>query len=141
MKTVFFSLLILICSAKLIGQTDTIVRADSVKKDIDLVFTYAEVMPQFEGGEVAFFQYMQANIQYPVSAMKNKKQGTVYISFIVENDGSISNVEEVRGVAGVPELTAEAIRVISEMPKWKPGEMNGKKVRVWITKPVKFILK
>jgi TonB family protein len=103
------------------------------------IFTYAEKMPEFIG-EGGFMHYLATNIKYPNVAREMGKQGTVYISFVVEKDGSITNVRERKGVSGAPDLTKEAIRVIAAMPKWKPGEMNGKPVRIEMTQPIKFVL-
>lgn len=110
------------------------------KPDSLAVFTFAEEQPVFPGGSAAFMKYLQTNIQYPQLEKEANKQGSVYISFIVEKDGSISNIKAVKEVPGAPGLTKEAIRVISMMPKWIPGKMNGRAVRVEITQPIKFVL-
>lgn len=103
--------------------------------DTNMVHEFAEVMPELPGG---LQNYMVNNIKYPVTERDAYKQGTVYISFIIEKDGTVSNIKERKGVPGAPGLTEEAIRVISSMPKWKPGTTNGKPVRVQLTQPVKF---
>ena len=113
---------------------------DSAAKNTDPVYSYAEVMPMFPGSDGAFIEYLQKNIQYPEPERKARKQGTVYVSFIVEKDGSITNVEIVKAVADAPEFSTEAIRVFSSMPKWSPGQMNGHPVRVKMVQPVAFRL-
>lgn len=100
---------------------------------------FAETMPSFVGGEIAFQQYLRDTLHYPKAEREAGKSGTVYVKFCVEKDGSISNVTVVKEVPGAPGFTNEAIRVISEMPKWNPGLMNGRAIRVWVTQPVKFI--
>jgi protein TonB len=95
-------------------------------------------MPDFAGA--GFQAYLKNNIKYPVIEKEAGKQGTVYVSFVVEKDGSITNVKEAKGVPGAPGLTKEAIRVISAMPKWKPGLMNGHPVRIEMKQPVRFVL-
>lgn len=104
------------------------------------VFQFAEKVASFPGGEAAFFKYIRDNIKYPKEEKDASKQGTVYVSFVVEKDGSITNVETLKGVPGAPGLSKEAERVIASMPKWIPGEMNGKPVRLQMTQPIKFVL-
>jgi len=104
----------------------------------DAVYTYVEEAPQFPGGEKARALFLQNNIKYPKLALQNKIQGKVYISFIIEKDGSLTNIKVLQGVgAGCDE---EALRVARLMPKWKPGKTQGHEVRVVITMPVNFVL-
>jgi protein TonB len=117
---------------------ETIVTTKSIAADSE-VFTFAEVMPEFlPKGE--FYKFLAQNIRYPIAEKKKKIQGVVYVSFIIEKDGSVSNVQLVKEVLNGPGLSTEAIRVISIMPNWKPGEMNGHPVRVQLVQPVKFVL-
>lgn len=102
----------------------------------DDVRDIAEQMPSFPDGMGALMQYLSSNIKYPVEAVKNGMQGRVVTSFIVEKDGSISEVKVVKSVH--PALDAEAVRVVKAMPKWNPGKENGKPVRVKFTLPVTF---
>ena len=103
------------------------------------VFEVVESMPEFPGGGMtAMMQFLSKNIRYPVNAQKNGTQGRVTVQFIVNIDGSISNIGIIRGVD--PELDGEAVRVISTMPNWKPGTQKGKPVRVKYTVPVMFRL-
>ena len=103
------------------------------------VFEVVESMPEFPGGGMtAMMQFLSKNIKYPVNAQKNGTQGRVTVQFIVNADGSISNIGIIRGVD--PELDGEAVRVISTMPNWKPGTQKGKPVRVKYTVPGMFRL-
>lgn len=108
-------------------------------KKNNMVFDVVEVMPQYPGGQTAMLQYMMKNIKYPKQAMKEGIQGRVTVSFIVEKDGSISNVSPIHPVH--PLLDKEAIRVVKSMPKWSPGKQKGKPVRVRFNLPVMFKLK
>ena len=102
------------------------------------VYSLVEVMPEFPGGEKALLGYLIRTVKYPVEAMENGFQGKVFVSYIVENDGSISHINVQRGVQ--PSLDAEAIRVVKGMPRWIPGRQNGKTVRVSYTVPINFVL-
>ena len=104
----------------------------------DLVFTVVEVMPEFPGGQGALLQFLAKSIKYPVIAQQNGIQGRVTCSFVVGKDGVIRKIEVIRGVD--PSLDLEATRVISMMPKWKPGMQKGKEVSVKYTVPVTFRL-
>lgn len=107
---------------------------------VEDVLMFAEEMPQFPGGQAGMHKFLQDNIQYPETALKKKKQGTVYIKFTIEKDGAVSEVGVAKGIENAPELDAEAVRVFEGMPNWEPGLMNGKPVRVSMTMPVKFVL-
>lgn len=102
-------------------------------------FKIVEQMPTYAEGEAAMFEFIYANIQYPPIAKDNWIQGTVYATFVVEKDGSISNVKIVRDIGGG--CGEEAARVIKLMPNWLPGRQRGRPVRVQFTLPVKFMLK
>ena len=107
-------------------------------KKNDMVFDVVEVMPQFPGGQIAMLKYIMENIKYPEQAMKEGIQGRVAVRFIVEKDGSISDVKPILSVH--PLLNKEAVRVVESMPKWTPGKQNGKPVRVRFNLPVMFKL-
>ena len=107
-------------------------------KKNDMVFDVVEVMPQVPGGQIAMLQYLMKNIKYPEQAVKEGIQGRVTVRFIVEKDGSISDVKPVLSVH--PLLNKEAVRVVKSMPKWTPGKQNGKPVRVRFNLPVMFKL-
>ena len=102
------------------------------------VFDVVEVMPSFPGGQGALIQYLNSHVKYPVVAQENGIQGRVTISFVVERDGSITDVKVARSVD--PSLDKEAARVVSSMPRWTPGKQNGSAVRVKFNVPVVFKL-
>ena len=102
------------------------------------VFDVVEEMPSFPGGQGALMSYLASNIKDPVVAQENGVQGRVIVSFVVERDGSISDVRVARSVD--PSLDREAQRVVKSMPRWKPGKQNGSAVRVKYTVPVVFRL-
>lgn len=102
------------------------------------VFDVVEQMPSFPGGTAALMQYLGNNVKYPVVAQENGVQGRVVVSFVVERDGSITDVKVVRSVD--PSLDKEAARVVQSMPKWIPGKQNGQTVRVKYNVPVAFKL-
>lgn len=102
------------------------------------VHSMVEQMPEFPGGEDALFAYLGENIKYPESAKEENVEGTSYISFIVRPDGSIDNVKDKRSPD--KRLSDEAVRVIENMPNWKPGEKDGEKVSVEYMLPVQFKL-
>ena len=102
------------------------------------VFEVVEQMPSFPGGMGALMQYLSKNIKYPPFAEENSIQGRVICTFVVERDGSVTDIHIAKGVD--PSLDKEAIRVVSGMPKWIPGRQNGQSVRVKYTLPVTFRL-
>lgn len=108
--------------------------------DSNAVLHYAEVMPVFPGGNEARIKYIADNIVYPEKEKAEGKTGTVYVRFTVNRDGSVSDVTVVRQARNGAGFNAEAIRVVSSMPNWTPGMMNGKTVRVSMVVPVKFML-
>ncbi len=104
------------------------------------IFYVVEDMPHFPGGKAKLSEYISSNIKYPKNARKSKIEGTVPVNFTVDTKGYIKNVFVAKGKGIDPELDKEAIRVISEMPKWDPGTQRGKKVPVDLSVPVKFSL-
>jgi protein TonB len=102
------------------------------------IFTVVEESPGFPGGDVARIQFLQENIKYPQMARESGIQGTVYVTFVVERDGRVTDVKVLRGIGGG--CDEEAIRVIKAMPKWNPGKQRGKPVRVQFNMPIKFTL-
>ena len=103
------------------------------------VFDVVEQMPEYPGGPSALIEYLSQNVKYPEDAKQQKIEGRVLATFVVETDGSVSNVEVVK--PAFPSLDAEAVRVLSAMPKWTPGMQSGKVVRVKYTVPINFSLK
>ncbi len=102
------------------------------------VYYEVDEMPSFPGGLNGLMTFLAQNMVYPVTAQENGVQGRVTVSFVVETDGSITDVEVARSVD--PFLDREAMRIVKAMPKWTPGKKNGKPVRVKYTVPVVFRL-
>ena len=102
------------------------------------IYTVVEKAPSFPRGETAMFMFLGQNIRYPQRASEDGYSGTVYVRFVVETDGTLTNIEVVKGVGGG--CSEEAVRVVKMMPNWIPGENGGKKVRTSFTLPVKFKL-
>ena len=102
------------------------------------IFQIVEEMPSYPGGEKALLEYVAKNIKYPQIARETGIQGRVFVGFVVEPDGSVSNVKILRGIGGG--CDEEAMRVIKSLPKWKPGKQRGKAVRVSYQIPVVFKL-
>ncbi len=112
---------------------------DDVEVEEEKVFTVVEQDPEFPGGMEALLKYLAQNIKYPPLARDNGITGKVFVTFVVERDGSIANVKLLRDIGGG--CGAEAIRVVKSMPKWNPGKQRGKAVRVQFNLPVNFTLK
>jgi len=102
------------------------------------IFTVVEEQPGYPGGEEARISYLQQNIKYPEEAKELGIQGKVFVTFVVEVDGSITDVRVLRGIGGG--CDEEAIRVVKSMPKWVPGKQRGVPVRVQFNLPIKFTL-
>lgn len=102
------------------------------------IFTVVESMPEFKGGMAELYKYLSNNIKYPVMAKESGIQGKVYVTFVVERDGSITDVRVLRGIGGG--CDEEAVRVVQSMPRWTPGKQRGKPVRVQYNLPVRFTL-
>lgn len=115
--------------------SDVTAPADTTK---NVVYDVTETMPQFPGGQGVMMKYLAANIKYPASAVKAKKQGRVIVAFVIQKDGSVTNARIVKSVD--PELDAEALRIVKAMPNWTPGTQDGKPVDVNYTIPVVFSL-
>lgn len=102
----------------------------------DKVYEVVDVMPEFPGGETELLKYMARNVKYPAESVKNKEEGSLSLSFIINKDGSLSDIKVVKSLT--PLLDAEAVRVVKNMPKWTPGKVKGKVVRVAYTTPITF---
>lgn len=102
------------------------------------IFTVVEEAPSFPGGDAARIKFLQENIKYPQIARESSIQGTVYVTFVVEKNGNVTDVRVLRGIGGG--CDEEAVRVIKAMPKWNPGKQRGKPVRVQFNMPIKFTL-
>ena len=143
-KPIFFILSILFATTLVKAQEKTI---DSIvprpgvpitTADGKKIYVSVEKDPGFRGGLNNFYRYLSDNIRYPPDAQRNHIQGKVFLTFVIETDGSLSNVTVVRGVSA--DIDAEAIRVVKASPKWTPGLQNGVPVRVSYTMPISFIL-
>ena len=131
--------LLLMSLMAMLGLTTVSAQKTVVAQKNQQVFDVVEQMPEYPGGMQALLNYLMENVKYPEDAEKQKIEGRVIAIFVVETDGSISNVEVVKPV--FPSLDAEAVRVLSAMPKWTPGKQSGKAVRVKYTVPINFQLK
>ncbi len=120
-------------------QTPPAPQPETANEADESVFVVVEQMPEFPGGQQAMLAFLSENVKYPVIARENGIQGTCIVQFVVNKDGSIVDVEIVRS-GGDPSLDKEALRVIKSMPKWRPGMLKGKPVRVKYTIPVNFKL-
>ena len=115
-----------------------VVVEEEVEEVEEEIFTVVENDPEFPGGMEALYKYLQTSIKYPTIAKENNITGRVYVTFVVEKDGSIANPRILRDIGGG--CGQEAIRVVKAMPKWKPGKQRGKAVRVQFNLPVSFNL-
>jgi TonB family protein len=104
----------------------------------DVIFTVVETAPEFKGGTTALISFLQEKLVYPETAKEAKTAGTVYVSFVVDTDGSITDTKILRGVS--QELDEEALRVVNLMPNWNPGTQRGQAVKVQFNMPIRFVL-
>ena len=117
---------------------EVIAQPEPPKEEETKVFDVVEVMPTFPGGQQALFEWLSKNIKDPVVAEENGVRGRVIVTFVVERNGSITDVQVAKSVD--PSLDKEAVRVVKAMPHWIPGKQNGSAVRVKFTVPVTFRL-
>jgi len=122
---------------KNIEITPVKIEEEEEEEDVQ-IFTVVENDPEFPGGMEALYKYLRSNIKYPQLARDNNITGKVYVTFVVEKDGSIANPRVLKDIGGG--CGAEAIRVVKAMPKWTPGKQRGKAVRVQFNLPVSFNL-
>lgn len=125
-------------AGEVLKAKEVIAQPEPPKEEETKVFDVVEQMPSFPGGAGALMQYLSSNIKYPVVAEENGVQGRVVCTFVVEKDGSITDVRVIKSVD--PSLDKEAVRVVKGMPRWIPGKQNGSAVRVKYTVPVTFRL-
>lgn len=102
------------------------------------IYDFVEVEPEFPGGPDAMSRWIQENVTYPTYALEHNEQGIVYVKFVVEKTGEIGAAKVVKGIS--ESLNAEALRVVSLMPRWKPGMIQGEPVPVNFTLPINFSL-
>jgi len=105
----------------------------------DPIFVIVETMPCFPGGDAAFIKYLNKNVHYPSLARESGIQGKVFVTFVVETDGAITNITVLRGIGGG--CDEEAVKVVQNMPKWIPGKQRNAPVRVQFNLPIKFTLR
>lgn len=110
-----------------------------VKKDKDGVYTKPEVMPSYPGNNDALSNYINTNLKYPEQAIDNNVEGTVQVQFVVDRDGKVSDVKTIGNKLGYG-LDEEAVTVVSNLPKWTPGKVNGKNVKTRLTIPITYKL-
>jgi len=115
-----------------------VIADEKPKEEETKVFEVVEQMPEFPGGQAALLKWISDNIKYPTIAEENGIQGRVVCTFVVERDGSVTDVQVARSID--PSLDKEAVRVLKKMPRWNPGKQNGSAVRVKYTVPVTFKL-
>ena len=128
------------CAVRLVCTAEVVDVIEIPEEEIvdEVVFNIVEVMPRFPGGEQKMMEFISKNIEYPQIAQDSGIQGRVFVSFIIESDGSVSNVKLLRGIGGG--CDEEAMRVVQAMPRWIPGKQRGKAVRVSYQIPVMFKL-
>ena len=131
MKKLILMLLMAGCCLMTANAQKTVVSQTNQK-----VFDTVEQMPEYPGGMQAMIEFLQTNMKYPEDAAKQKVEGRVMVQFVVETDGSVSDVHVAKQV--FPSLDAEAVRVVQAMPKWTPGKEKGKVVRVKYNLPIVF---
>lgn len=137
MKKILLSIVIALMGTALAAQTDVTPQVTTATEEE--VFVVVEEDPEFPGGMDALYQYLASNIRYPKQAKEEGIQGRVFVNFVIEKDGSVSNVKVLRDIGGG--CAEEAMRVVQAMPKWKPGRQRGKRVRTQYTLPINFNLK
>ena len=125
-------------NGKMLKDKKVITQPEPPKAEENRVFEVVEQMPAFPGGDVALMRYLQENVHYPTIALENDVQGRVVVGFVVEKDGSITDVTVIKSQD--PSLDREAARVVKSMPRWIPGKQNGSAVRVKYQVPVTFRL-
>ena|ERR1044072_4099521 len=130
MKKILF-LIFFLCANYVFAQDTTVTTPIDTNEK---VFTIVEVMPAFPGGNEELFKFLAKNIAYPVSKKENVMSGKVYVQFIVEKEGSLTNIKILKTFDD--NIADEVIRVIRLMPKWIPGKQNGKLVRVFYNLPI-----
>ncbi len=141
-KTIFQSLAFLffvVSCNNIMGQNDSLQKVQLQEKNEEVINFYViENKPEFPGGQVAMLKYIAENTKYPEIAKEKGISGKVFVQFVIDKDGSVTKVKVMRGVNRL--LDKEAIRVVKSMPKWKPGTIHGKAVKVLFQLPINFTL-
>lgn len=141
MKKIIMMSLLTMCLATANAQNVTVQNCgDGSQPTVEKgnVYTTVEKMPEFPGGVTALMDYINNNLRYPSDAEEAEMQGRVIVEYVVNKDGSISDAKVTKRV--FPSLDEEALRVVKRMPRWRPGEQKGEKVRVKFTLPISFKL-
>lgn len=138
MKKLFFCLLLISETRFVSAQTAPDSTIGNSKLATDSVFTFVEQMPQFPGGDVELLKYIGTNLKYPSRQEMETIVGKFFVRFVVEKDGSLSKLEFPRTPLPPP-MEASVVKLIQEMPKWQPGQQDGKPVRVRMDLPVSCI--
>ncbi|MGB0432617.1 MAG: energy transducer TonB [Bacteroidia bacterium] len=114
---------------------------DTAKRDS--VVQFVEELPQFPGGELALVEYLKSNVKYPKKEKRKQIEGTAYVSFIIDKSGAVRDVEIFKGTEAkaTKAMRKEAVRVVAQMPNWKPGTQRGKPVHVKYSIPIMFRFK
>ena len=129
-KLILLVVVALFCSTSVMAQTEVV--------DEEIFLVVAENAPEFPGGSDSLYAYIARNIKYPETAKKEKIEGRVFVTFVIEKDGQVSSAKILRDIGGG--CGEEAIRVVKNMPKWKPGTQRGNPVRFQFNLPVSFML-
>ncbi len=132
MKKLFILFALFILSTCIYAQTE------EMETKPNEVFNIVEESPSFPGGDVKLYEFLAENLEYPEEARMKGISGIVYVSFIIEQDGSLTNATIIQDIGGG--CGEEVLRVVNSMPKWSPGRQKGKAVRVQFNLPVKFTL-
>ncbi|MBR4563879.1 MAG: energy transducer TonB [Paludibacteraceae bacterium] len=136
MKKIFLLLMLLIGFGWSISYAEN--KRSNGSMDEDEIYLKVDQKPEFPGGQTALARYLKNNIRRPTTMHENNIHGRVVCQFVVNKDGSLSDIEVVR--SNYPTFNAEALRVIENMPRWEPGQLNGHPVRVRYTLPINFNL-
>ena len=139
MKKAILLLCVLFLALGVQAQSVENVNSSVAGEEKATVYDQVEVVPEYPGGMAAMMKYMRENIKYPSAALAEKAQGKAFVRFIVEKSGAVSNAEIIRSSGNI-DLDKEALRVINNMPNWRPGMQLGEPVRVFFVLPVTFRL-
>lgn len=137
MKKILSLLLLVAFGFAASAQSNEVTPNTAINNDEE-VFVVVEHDPEFPGGMEKLYRYLASNIHYPAEAKAEKIQGRVFVSFVIEKDGSVSNIKLLRDIGGG--CGEEAVRVVAAMPRWKPGRQHGRRVRTQYNLPINFNL-
>ncbi len=139
MKKTLLSFVLMLTGVMAAAQVVSPTPADTPQADtLGEVFVVVEVDPEYPGGMDALYNYLSSNIVYPSEAKEHNIQGRVFVSFVIEKDGTVSNIKVLHDIGGG--CGDEAIRVVKGMPRWKPGRQHGQRVRTQFVLPINFKL-